>query len=95
MALTISSEPAVEPISLAEAKAHLRVDTSADDSLITSLIVAARKYFEERTRRSLITQSWKLTLDDFPTEFTLTRPPIQSVTSVKSVSYTHLTLPTN
>lgn len=63
--------PATEPLTLAEAKAHLRVDVDVtdDDALITALIVAARQYAESETGRSLITQSWRLVLDGFPCGF--------------------------
>ena len=66
MFLASISPPATEPITLAEAKAHLRVDLTDDDALITALIVAARQYAESETGRSLITQSWRLVLDGFP-----------------------------
>ncbi len=42
MANILLSGPTVEPITLAEAKAHLRVDASGEDSLIQSLIMALR-----------------------------------------------------
>lgn len=58
--------PTVEPVSLQEAKAHLRVDETDDDALIGALITAARQYGEHQMRRSLITQSWRLVLDSFP-----------------------------
>jgi uncharacterized phiE125 gp8 family phage protein len=58
--------PAVEPISLAEAKAFLRVEHSDDDDLITALIAGARLYVEGQTRRALMTQSWRLVLDAWP-----------------------------
>ena len=58
--------PSVEPISLAEAKLHLRVDITDDDTLITGLIISARQRAETITRRSLCTQTWKLVLDQFP-----------------------------
>jgi uncharacterized phiE125 gp8 family phage protein len=83
MALVLVTPPAQEPVSLAEAKAHLRVDTADDDALIQALIVAAREHVEHITRRALITQSWDLILDAFPAgEIVMPRPPLQSVTSI-------------
>lgn len=61
--LALSSAPATEPVTLSEAKAWLRIDTTDDDAIITILIATARSSAEEFLRRSLITQSWKLTLD--------------------------------
>jgi hypothetical protein len=66
MPIQVTSAPAVEPVSLAEAKAHLRVDVSDDDALITALIIAARQHAETITRRALVTQSWKGVFDQFP-----------------------------
>ncbi len=64
--LTLVSAPASEPVTLAEAKAHLRVEVADEDSLITALIVVAREAAEAHTRRALVTQTWRLTLDRFP-----------------------------
>jgi len=58
--------PAIEPVSLAEAKAFLRVEHDDDDDVISALIAAARLYVEAQTRRALITQSWRLVLDNWP-----------------------------
>ena len=66
MPLQLISGPVVEPVSLLEAKAHLRVDIPDDDALISALITAARHYAETLTRRAFIAQSWKLVLDSFP-----------------------------
>ncbi len=63
--VTLVSPPAVEPVSLAEAKLYVRVDSGVEDDLFTSLIAAAREYAETFTQRALITQSWLLTLDSF------------------------------
>ena len=85
MALVLKTEPAIEPISTAEAKLHLRVDGTDEDSLIASLIVAARGDAETITRRALITQTWELVLDAWPAKdwFEIPLPPLQSVTSIK------------
>ncbi len=68
MPSALVTAPATEPVSLAEAKLHLRVETGMtdDDTLISALIVAARQVAETITRRALITQVWKLVLDQFP-----------------------------
>jgi uncharacterized phiE125 gp8 family phage protein len=58
--------PAVEPVSLAEAKAHLRVEHAADDDTIVALIAGARIHVEAQTRRALITQTWRLSRDSWP-----------------------------
>ena len=96
MALTLVTAPAVEPLTLAEAKGHLRVTTTDEDALITALIVAAREYAETFTRRALITQTWDLTLDSFPSEIVMPMPALQSVTSITyiDVDGASQTLPT-
>ena len=86
MPLTLkqATAPASEPITLAEAKLHLRVDFDDDDTLIAGQIVTAREVVEGIARRALISQSWDLVLDAFPGEryIELPLPPLQSVTSV-------------
>lgn len=63
--VTLVSPPAVEPVSLADAKAFLKVDSAQDDSLINTLIASARRSAEEYTKRAFITQTWRLTMDGF------------------------------
>src|ERR1039457_2262271 len=55
-----------EPISLDEAKTHLRVDITDDDLLISALISAVRDHAEKITWRGLATQQRKLVMDQFP-----------------------------
>mgnify|MGYP000875925253 CR=1 FL=1 len=61
-----TAAPAEEPVSLTEAKLWLRVETSADDSLISSLVTAARGMVEKLAGRQLVTAQWVLRLDTFP-----------------------------
>lgn len=84
-ALSVVTEPAVEPITLTEAKAHMRIDSTADDTYITALITAVRIVTENLTGRSLVTTTWDYFMSDFPceNEILLRRPKLQSVTSLK------------
>ena len=66
MALRQIAEPAVEPITLTEAKNHLRVSEPDDDALIAGLISAARMAAENICRRAFVTQQWELVIDSFP-----------------------------
>jgi uncharacterized phiE125 gp8 family phage protein len=66
MMLTLLSGPAVEPVSLAEAKAWLRLDSSDEDQLLSALIVSARLTLEAYTRRFFVTQSWRMSFDAWP-----------------------------
>ena len=66
MQAILIAPPMVEPVSLAEAKAWLRVDVNDEDAAILSLISAARALVESATRRALVTQSWRLALDAWP-----------------------------
>lgn len=79
-------EPAVEPIAWDEARAHLRLDSEDEKTLVEALIVAARASIEEYLQKQLITATWTLTLDAFPDSpmcaIELPRPPIISVTSL-------------
>lgn len=85
MALVMTSAPASEPVTVAEAKAHLRVDGAAEDALIASLILTSRLHVEAALSLALITQSWQLRLDCWPDARTLELPlrPLQAVEEVR------------
>ncbi|MEO1198087.1 MAG: head-tail connector protein [Pseudomonadota bacterium] len=84
MPLLLVSPPAEEPVSLSEAKAFARIDTDAEDTLISTLIAAARLAVEVRLRQVLVTQGWRYFLDVWPRSGTLDLPirPIASIDKI-------------
>lgn len=88
MGLSVTVQPGVEPVSVAQAKRHLNVDHSEDDTYISTVIEAARQWCEQRTRRAFITQTQALTLQRFPISgfpICLPNPPLISITSVSYI----------
>lgn len=82
--LKIVTAATVEPITLEEAKLFLRVDTDADDTLITALISAAREYAEHYTQATFADVVYELALDAFPVGcIDLPNGHIVTVTSIK------------
>ena len=77
------SGPASEILTRGDAKHYLRVETSADDTLIDGLIIAARQSIESATGRAIGTQIWEKYFDSFPSEIILPNPPLQTVNSIK------------
>lgn len=83
-----TTAPATEPVTLAEAKVHLREDGTAQNDWITASIVAAREQVEKLTWRALVTQVWDIYYSDFPVggePFRLPLPPLQSVDAITYV----------
>jgi len=94
--LKVTAQPAVEPVTVSQAKRHLRIDWPDDDDYIADLISTAREWVESRTSRALITQSFQgvFTLPKAPESqlrglyahlgqeltFWLPRTPLQTVT---------------
>jgi uncharacterized phiE125 gp8 family phage protein len=85
MALVLTSAPAVEPVTVAEAKAHLRIDHDSEDALIAGLIVTARLHIEASLGLALITQSWSYRLDSWPAGGAVVLPlrPVQAIAAVR------------
>ncbi len=79
MGLALITGPAREPVSLTEVLAHCRISSVDEDGLIAGYMLAARHYVEGYTRRALITQQCRLTIDDgWPDVVTLPRSPLVS-----------------
>ena len=85
MGLTLVTPPTEEPVTLEEAKTHLRVHHTDEDSYIEGLIKAATRHTEKVLGKSLMTRTYRLTLDAFSDAIELPRGPVQSVTSVQYV----------
>jgi uncharacterized phiE125 gp8 family phage protein len=87
MSIVLVTGPTDEPVSLGEAKNHLRVDITDDDAYIESLITVARRSCEYIANKKFITQTWNLLLDGFPGSTKLELPksldPLESVTHIK------------
>lgn len=75
--------PSTEPITLDEAKAQLRFTSDAEDSIISSLIVAARDLCESETGRALMPQTWESSHCGFWNGMCLNRAPVASIASIK------------
>lgn len=90
MALKLKTPPAVDPVTLAEAKAYCRVDHADDDVLIASLIKAATAHCDGNRGvlgRAIINQEWELYYDAFPAE--ALKIPLGPLVAVTSVEYAH------
>ena len=88
--VTRATGPAVEPLTVAEAKLHLRVDISDDDAYIGTLITAAREWVENYLDRTLITTQLILRAAEFPTEeLELARPPMATAGTATAVVITY------
>lgn len=85
MSIKLITAPTAEPITLAEAKAQLKIDWTDEDTQINGYILAAREHCEGFQNRALITQTWELWTDAWPCKdcFNVPLPPLQSVTSIK------------
>lgn len=80
--VNVKVAPEAEPVTRDAAKLHLKVDATADDSLIDGLIQASREWTENYCRRSWVRRTLELRLDHFPGKILLPRSPVSSVTSI-------------
>jgi uncharacterized phiE125 gp8 family phage protein len=89
--LKVLTQPTVEPVSLAEAKAHCRVDTDTDNAYLASLIRAAREWCAAYCDETFVHTQYVMTLDSFPVEIELPRPPMATASGYTAVTVTYKT----
>jgi len=73
---------AASPVTLAEAKAALRITGATEDTLIENIIDACTEWGESYTRRSFRAQTWKLLLDEFSDHIEIRRQLVDAITSI-------------
>ncbi|GGA93651.1 hypothetical protein GCM10011491_22330 [Brucella endophytica] len=86
MTMHIITPPAVEPVTLAEARAFLKISTANEDAVITQLLRTAREAVETQAGLALVTQTWRLHLDRWPRSgrIALYRYPVREVVEVRA-----------
>jgi len=87
-----ASGASAEPVSVAQVKSHLRIDSTADDVLLALYIKAARQAAEDITKRALIDTQWELTIDTLDADkIDLPRPPLATSSTEVVITYTKST----
>lgn len=81
--IEVVTAPATEPITLAEAKAHLRDPVSQDDTYIATLITVARQWAEHEAQRSFASQTLRAVVSEFGDGVELARGPVSTVVHVR------------
>lgn len=85
----VQTPPNEEPVTLAEAKAQMRIVVNDEDALITRLIATARRHCERVARRAFVTRTLEAVLDGWPCDevIALLYPPLSSVVHIKYMDY--------
>jgi uncharacterized phiE125 gp8 family phage protein len=102
--LSLITAPVLEPVSLSEVRAHLRLSGNLDDQRLVAIAIGARQWVEQQTGLCLIEQTWAWSLPDWPTSMgdwvrgvALPLMPVSAVTGVTYVDTfgATVTLPTS
>ena len=84
--LTLVNTSGLEPVTTSEAKTHLHISSSSDDTYIGELISVARDQLESEYDLAIINATWDYNLDEFPAGRIL-QLPIQNIQSISSITY--------
>ena len=84
MTYALIHPPQAEPLTLADVKAHLRLDSGDEDTLLAALIGAAREHLERTTGLCLLRQTWRLYLDRWPETgvILIGKTPVQAIETI-------------
>lgn len=84
MTYALIHPPQAEPLTLAEVKAHLRLDSGDEDALLAALIRTAREHLERTSGLCLLRQTWRLYLDRWPQTgvILIGRTPVQAIETI-------------
>ena len=87
MPTRLVTAPTEEPVTLFEAKAHLRLEHELDDASVEAMVSAARIHLESICWRGFVTQTWELVAEEFPSDGKLELPcgNLASITSAKYI----------
>lgn len=83
MGLTLVTPSSGVVVSTEAAKTFCRIDGSDDDAAVAELVASASELVSSWLGRSLLSQTWRLSIDRFADEILLPRGPVQSVSSIK------------
>ena len=84
MALTIVTAPTVKPVTDAEIRLHLHIDSAEGSALVNTYIDTATRYCERLQNRAYLDQIWNLVIDGWPAGdiIQIPLPPLQAISSV-------------
>lgn len=82
--VSVVTKPAADIITVADLKARLRIDGTAEDALLASLLAGAVARIDgpQGLGVAMMEQTWRLTLDCFPATIRLPGAPIKSVSTI-------------
>jgi uncharacterized phiE125 gp8 family phage protein len=85
MTYALTDPPQAEPLTLAEVKAHLRLEGEDEDALLSALIRTAREHLERQTGLCLMAQAWRFYLDRWPVNgmIQIARGPVQAIETIQ------------
>lgn len=82
---SVVTPPVREPVSVAEMRAHCRIDHTDEDETLAAYIVAARSWAELYCRRSFMTQTRAVSRQRWAEQMDLPGGPVTSVASITYV----------